>query len=233
MEGIVTPTAHRRLWLTAGSLMIGYVVLSFAGVAFEHSLMLGGKASSASAALVQSSMAQNFAGGYLEYLATLVFLVGALLLARLLRGDGVLGEWLSSCIAASATVFVAITVAVGFAAGAAALYDGHHGAALAIVTTVNDIRNFAFFLSGGLVAVFALSVAAAARVSGRLPRWVSYTGVVIGVLYIGTIPAAASGVFNISTMLGFAWLVALGVAGLRESRRSTTSVARRPETAAV
>jgi hypothetical protein len=233
MEGIVTPTTQRRLWLTAGSLMIGYVVLTFAGVAFEHSLMLGDKASSASAALVHSSMTQNFAGGYIEYLASLVFLVGALLLARLLRGDGVLGEWLSSCIAASATVFVAITVTAGFAAGAAALYDGHHGAALATVTTVNDIRNFAFFLSGGLVGVFAFGVAAAARVSGRLPQWVSYSGVVVGVLYIVTIPAAANGVVNVSTMLGFAWLVALGVAGLRESRTSTTRVARKPAAAVV
>lgn len=233
MEGIVTPTAQRRLWLVAGSLMIGYVVLSFAGVAFEHSLMLGDKASSASAALVHSSMTQNFAGGYIEYLASLVFLVGALLVARLLRGDGILGEWLSSCIAASATIFVAITVADGFAAGAAALYDGHHGVALATVTTVNDIRNFAFFLSGGLAGLFALGVAAAARVSGRLPRWVTYSGAVVGVLYLATIPVAGNGALNIATMLGFAWLVALGVAGLRESRSSTTRVARKPEPAAV
>ena len=228
MNRIVHPTAHRRLWLTAGSLMIGYVVLTFAGIGFQHSLMLGDSASSASAALVHSSMAKNFAGGYVEYLSTLVFLIGALLIGRLLRGDGVLGEWLSSCIAAGATVYVAITVAVGFAAGAAALYDGHHGAALATVTTVNDIRNFAFFLSGGLMGVFTLAVAAAVRVTGRLPRWVAYSGAVVGVLYLVTIPAAGNGALNVSTMVGFVWLIALGIAALRESRRVADSVPAEP-----
>src|SRR3954468_16932843 len=65
------------LWRVAGGLMIGYVVLTFVGVAFEHTLSLGDKASVASAALTQSSLAKNFTGGYIEFLATLIFLVGA------------------------------------------------------------------------------------------------------------------------------------------------------------
>ena len=210
---------HRRLWMGAGWLLIAYIAVTFAGVGFESSLLLGDKPSLASKALVQSSMTKNFTGGYIEFLATLIFLVGALLIAKLLRGPGVAGEWLSSCIAGSALVGVAITVAVGFSAGAAALYDGHHGASLATVTTVNDIRNFSFILTGGLYGVFALAIAAAVWLTGALPRWVSYSGLVVGVLYIGSIPAARSHFDNVSTMIGFVWVLALGVAALRNARR--------------
>jgi hypothetical protein len=234
MNGTVATTGDRRLWLTAGFLLIGYIVMTFAGVTQEHSLMLGDKPSAASSALVHSSMARNFTGGYIEFLATLVFLVGALLVARLLRSNSAAGDWLSSCISASAIVYAAITIAVGFAAGAAAVYDGHHGASLATVTTVNDIRNFGFFLSGGLTGVFALSVAAAVWTTGQLPRWVSYSGIVVGVLSIVSIPAARTGFINVGTLLGFAWIVGLGIAALRRSRRTTASVVAQPmATAAV
>jgi hypothetical protein len=216
----MTAATHRRLWLTAGWLLIGYVALTFAGVGFEHSLMLGDSASKASAALVHSSMSRNFTGGYLEYLGTLVFLVAGLLVARLLRADGVVGDWLSSCMSAGVVALVAVDASVGFAAGAAALYDGHHGASLATVTTVNDIRNFAYFLSAGLQGVFALAAAAAVASSGRLPRWVAYSGAVVGVLSIATIPAARTGLIDVATMLGFAWLLGLGIASLRQAGRT-------------
>ncbi|MDQ1585011.1 MAG: hypothetical protein QOJ90_308 [Actinomycetota bacterium] len=211
----MTPAANRRLWRVAGALLIAYVVLTFAGVSLEHSLMLGDSPSKAASALVHSSLTRNFTGGYVEYLATLVYLVGALLVARLLRGDGVVGDWLSSCIAAGAVVAVAITVAVGFAAGAAAMYDAHHGAPLTTVTTVNDIRNFAFFLTGGLSGIFALSVAGAIWLTRELPTWVAYSGAVVGILSIAAVAGAGIGLLNVSTMLAFLWIVALGVAALR------------------
>ena len=81
-------TASRTLWRVAGGLMLGYIVLTFAGVAFEHTLMLGDRTSAASAALTQSSLPKNFGGGYVEFLATLLFLLGGLLIANLLRGEG-------------------------------------------------------------------------------------------------------------------------------------------------
>jgi hypothetical protein len=232
--GIERGPAHRRLWLTAGWLFLGYIVLTFAGVAFEHSLLLGDSPTQATAALVDSSMAKNFTGGYIEFLATLLYLVGALLIARLLRGDGVAGDWVSSCISAAAVVGVAVTVTAGFAAGAAAIYDGHHGAPLSTVTSLNDVRNFAFFLSGGLSGLFALGVAAAAWMTGRLPRWVSYSGAVVGTLFLVAIPGARTGLINVSTLIGFAWIAALGVAALRRSRRPVAeATAGRPIPAAV
>src|SRR5439155_11558542 len=95
---------QRRLWVTAGSLAIGYVVLTFAGVVFQYTLQLGQSQREGVKQLVQTSLTRNYVGGYLEFLAVLVFFVGALLFARLLRGDrdNDTAGWLSSCISGSA-----------------------------------------------------------------------------------------------------------------------------------
>ena len=226
-------SAHRRLWLTAGWLALGYVVLTFAGVALEYSLQLGQSRQDQIKQLVQSSLSRNYAGGYVEYLSVLVFLVGALLFARLLRGgrDDDTSGWLSSCISGSAVVYVAITIATGFAAGAAALYDAHHGAPLTTVATVNHIRDFAFYMSGGVIGVFTICVGGAGRVTGLLPRWISYAGVAIGAFAILAVPGARIGLVNVSTMLWFVWMVALGVAALRTGRSRVTRSFTVPATA--
>lgn len=220
----MTAATDRRLWLVAGWLLIGYIVLTFAGVGLQHSLLLGDSPDKVKAALVDSSMTKIFAGGYVEYLSTLLFLLGGLLVARLLRTDTATGGWLSSVMTAAVTIQVAITVAVGFAAGAAALYDGHHGASLATITTVNDIRNFAFFLTGGVAGVFAISASAAVISTARLPRWVAYFGFVSGVLSIVAVPAARTGAIDLATMLGFAWVVALAITSLRRARTARLGV---------
>jgi hypothetical protein len=58
------PRLHRRVWQPAGCVAVASIVLTSARNAFEHSLMLGDKPSAATSALIHSSMAKNFAGGY-------------------------------------------------------------------------------------------------------------------------------------------------------------------------
>ena len=219
--------AARRLWVTAGWLIVGYVVLTFAGAAFAPDSTLGDTKSHVTNALVTSSMTKVFASGYVEFIAGMVFLVACLLIGRLLRGGGDLDGWLSSTISASAIVFTAVEVAAG-AAGAAAVYNGHHGAPLAIVTTVDDIRNVAFSLSGGVAGLLTLAIAAAGRSTSLLPRWLSYTGYVVGTIMIAAVPAAKAGAPQV--LLWFAWLVAFAVAALRAPRRGIVSA---PTTLAV
>jgi hypothetical protein len=217
----MTATPNRRLWRVAGWLALAHIVTLFVGVALVSALELGDKPSVATDALVGSSLPKNYVGGMIQFVGFLVFLVFAMLLARLLRGHDDLSSWLSSCIAASAITYVAVTVATGFAAGAAALYDGHHGAPLTTVTTVDDIRNFGFVLCSGVVGLFSLAVAAAGRATAALPRWVWATGAVVGVLSIVAVAGARAHVTDISTMLWFVWFTALGVALLRKARRAT------------
>jgi hypothetical protein len=224
---VVVPT---RLWRIAGALAITHIVFVFAGVAFERSPELGAAADTTEAALVHSSLPTVFAGGYVEYLGFLVFLAAALLLSRLLRDTGPTAGWLSACIAGAAVTFTAVTFATGMAAGAAALYDGHRGVSLEVVTSVNDIRIFAFYLSAGVLGFFTLAVAAAIRVTAALPRWLSWTGFVVGVLGVASPALQAWDAVNIVSMLWFAWFLALGVVGLRGPRRPVAT-AHEPATA--
>lgn len=217
-------STRRRLWISAGWLTIGYVVLTFVGAVFQKQVTLGDKPSTVAKALVTSSMAKGFTGGYIELIATFVFLVTALLLARLLRGDGDVSGWLATCMGGAAVAYVAVQIATGAAAGAAALYNGHHGAPLATVTTVDDIRNFGFSLSGGIAGVFVLAASGAAQVTGLLPRWLVYAGYVVGVICIAAVPAVKSGAPQ--TLLWFAWLVVTGVVTLRQAGRVGANAAR-------
>src|SRR3954451_1752957 len=218
---------QRRLWVTAGSLAIGYVVLTFAGVVFQYTLQLGQSQQEGVKQLVQTSLTRNYVGGYIEYVAALVLLVGMLLFARLLRGETETTGWLSSCMGGAAIANVAVTI-VSAAAGAAALYGAHHGVSLSTATTVNNVRNFAFFLTGGLTGLFMISAGAAGRATGLLPRWVSYSGIAIGTFSIFAVMGARIGLQNVSVMLWFAWLVALGETALRAGR-GTQAVSPAPQ----
>jgi hypothetical protein len=209
--------AQRRLWITAGSLAIGYVVLTFAGVVFQYTLQLGQSQQEGVKQLVESSLTRNYVGGYIEYLATLVLLVGLLLFARLLRGETETTGWLSSCMSGAAITNVAVTIAAA-GAGAAALYGAHHGDSLSSATTVNNIRNFGFFLTGGVAGLFMISAGAAGRATGLLPRWVSYAGIAIGAFSVLAVMGARIGMQNVSVLLWFAWVIVLGVTALRSGR---------------
>jgi len=221
----------RRLWLTAGWLMIACVVVTFGGAVFQSQVTTGAKPSAVTSALVTSSMAKAFTGGYLELLATLIFLVAALLLAQLLRGHGELGGWLASCMSGAAVAYTAVTIATGLAAGAAALYEGHHGAALTTVTTVNDIRGFGFALSGGVAGLFVLAASAAGQSSRALPRGLAYAGYAIGLVCIAGVPAVRAGAPQ--TLLWYAWLVVVGVIALRRARRGASVVVSSPAAVSV
>jgi len=215
---------HRRLWITAGWLMIGYVVLTFVSAVFQSAVTVGDKPANVAKGLVTSSMSKTFTGGYIEMIAALVFLVVALLFARLLRPQGELGAWLGACMGAAAIVYVAVQAATGGAAGAAALYNGHHGAPLATITTVNDIRNFGFALSGALAGLFMLAASASIQVTRLLPRWFAYAGYVAGVVCIAAVPAVKSGAPQ--TLLWFLWLIVVGVLALRRSRQPVSGGSR-------
>src|SRR5689334_4256531 len=110
-------SSPRRLWRALGWLVIAHIVLLFGALPFERSPLLGDSPKAAAAALVNGPMARTFAGGYVESLSFLVFLLVATLLARLLRGSSEVSGWLASSVAAAGAVFVAVTTAVGFAAG--------------------------------------------------------------------------------------------------------------------
>lgn len=208
-----------RLWRVAGALAVAHLALMLGGNSFENTPLLGDPRSSVLADYASGPMGKPFAGGYVEFLGFLAFLAGAVLIGRLLRGRTETSGWLARCIDASAVTYVAVTVATGFAAGAAALYNGHHGAAVTTITTVNDVRNFGFFLSVGVLGGFTLAVAGAGQVTRALPRWISWTGYVLGIAMIASVPAARVGSIDYTSLAWMVWFLALAVVALRGPQR--------------
>ena len=74
--------------------MIAFVVLTFAGIIPQHAVTLGDSPSHVRDALATSSMTKMYVGYYIEFIAALVFLAAMLLLARLVRGEGEMADWL-------------------------------------------------------------------------------------------------------------------------------------------
>lgn len=227
----MTASGSVRLWRVAGALAVAHVAIMFAGA--PGTPLLGATKADVASFFVTGSMPGRFIGGYVEYLGFLVFLVGAALFSRLLRGRTETSGWLAACVHASAVTYVAVTIASGFAAGAAALYDGHHGAPLSTITTVDDVRNFAYFLSIGVLGVFTLAVAAAVRSTRALPTWLAWTGFPVGVAMVGAVPAARLGWVDYASLLWVAWFLALAVVALRGPRATSLPRESELETTAV
>lgn len=205
-----------RLWRVFGGLAIGSVVLLFGALPIEGlTPELGSSPAKTASALMHGTLTARFGGGYVEALSMIVYLLAALLLARLLRGTSEYSGWLSSAMGATATIYVASSLVVGFPAGAAAIYDGHHGASLETVTTMNDLRNFAFFLSVAIAGVFTALAGAAILTSRLVPRWLGLAGLVIGVLSLAAVAAAGGGAHNLANAAQMLWWVVLAVVAVR------------------
>jgi hypothetical protein len=208
-----------RLWRVCGVLFLVHIALVFAGVSLESTPFLGDSHRALSAELVSSSLSRGLAGSFIEGFGYLVLLVASVLLARLLRGTGILADWLSATVQATAVTFAAITFAGGFAGGLAAVWDGHAGVPLDSLIPVSDLRIWAFYVSIAVLGVFLLAAAGAVQVTGLLPRWLVWTGYAVGLLclFSGPIEPVWDAI-NYGSLLFFVWLAALSVVAIRGPR---------------
>ena len=211
-------SGNSKLWRVAGGLAIVHVALMFGSFSLQRVADLGAKPASVTSAFVAHSATQGFAGAYLTLLSFVVFLLAATLLARLLRGGGEVSAWLSSAITATATIYVAVTLAAELANVGAAIYDGHHGAPLSTVTALDHAHWFGVFAATAVLGVFTFAVAAAALVGRELPRWIGFTGLVPGLLCLASGAGPRTGLVGGATMLWAIWFVALGVVALRRGQ---------------
>lgn len=223
---------NQRLWRVAGVLAVVHVALMFGSFALQKVADLGAKPSAVSAAFVTFPQGKGFAGEYLTCLSFLVFLLVATLLARLLRGDSEVSGWLSSTIAASGSIYVAVTISSELANLGAALYDGHHGAPLSSLTALDHAHWFGAFLATVVLGVFTLSVSSAVLVGRVLPRWVGFAGLVAGVVCLASGAGAHTGLNGAATLVWVVWFVALAITALRGPRAATTGALSAPPAAA-
>jgi len=209
---------RRGLWRIAGILAIAHVVLMLSGFSLQKVATVGSGPGAYTAAYIDGPLTQRLAGGCLACASFLVFLLATTLFARLLRSRSELGNWWASTVAASGAIYVAINLAVALPGVAAAVYDGHHGASVGIVTALSDLHYFATFASMAVLGMFTVALAAAARASAALSRWVAYSGYAAGSLCLVAVPGAGLGLVDDAMLVWMIWFIVIGVAALRRAR---------------
>jgi hypothetical protein len=218
------PRADRHspaLWRVAGGLAIAHVVLLFAGFSQERSASLGDSSAVARRALVEGSLARSLAGGYVESFSFVLLLPVLAFLAHAVGTRTPVGRWAASTSLIAGVCYVAITLATGMPAGAAGLYDGHHGGDLATAVMVTDIRTFAFYLSLLVLGLQAAALGVAARSDGFSPRWTGVGGIVVGVLLFAGVAAAGIGLHDYASMVWMVWWIGVAIALIRNAPTAT------------
>ena len=164
----------------------------------------------------EAGLARTVSGGLIQALGLLLLLPFAAMLAARVRSPGPAGEVLGPAARMAATVYVAISLAPGMSAGAAALWLARSESAdPAIVLALNDLRSLSYFVALLAYGAFLVAVGSAGLVSGRMARWASWSAVVLGVALVASIPTATAGFADIVGLLGLVWVVVVSVALLR------------------
>ncbi len=160
-----------------------------------------------------AALATTLTGGLIETLGLVLFLPFAAMLTGRVAGTGT-REVLATTARMAATVYVALCLAPGMSAGAAALWLAHHGTAdAAVLTALNDLRSLSYFIALLPFAVFLVCVGLSA--ARRLPWWAGPSALVIGAALAASLPLAAYGITDLVGLIGLLWVLVVAVALLR------------------
>lgn len=201
-----------RRW--AGGLALAHIVLMLGALSQEGVLVGHGT----TAAKVQevyggASLDRALGAGYVEALSFVVLVPAIVLLSRLVGRRTELGQVAAQSFLVLGVAFVGATLAVGFPAGAAALYAAHHGVDAGTIATVNDIRNYGFVLQVALLAAMTLALGIAALADRVHTRWIGWGGVVVGGLGLVLTPFFHDAV----SMAWMIWWVGMAVVMIRRA----------------
>lgn len=184
LTGTVTasPEATRRELTTlarwAGGLGLAQVVLMFAGmtqeVMAEHSTPLATLQHDYGTA----DLTRVFGGGYVEATSFLLLAPAIVIIARLFARVTETTRVAAQTFLALGVAFLAATLAIGFAPGAAAAYGAQHGADIHAVAMVSDLRNYSYYLQVTIQGGMAIALGIAAILGRTWARSVGWGGVV-------------------------------------------------------
>jgi hypothetical protein len=208
-------TIPRRLWQIAGILAIAHVVLIPIGIALQGSPLLSDGRQGIVESYVEGDMARTFTGGVLEAFGFLLLIPVLVFLARAFGRRTEAGGWAAQTGLMCGLAYVAVTFAVGFPAGAAAMYGAQHGLDVDAAFALNNVRIFGYFLSLLLLGASTLGIAISALADGVHRRWIGGFGVVTGVALLASTPLAGIGQQDWGTLVWMVWFVGVGVLALR------------------
>lgn len=204
-----------HLWKAAGGLALGHVGLMLTGVILMGTPTVHEGQAGVEHSYVEGNLTQIFTGGYVEMIAFVLIIPVFVFLARAIGRRTEVGRWATQTAAAAGLGYVAVVVAGGFAAGAAAAYGAQQGLDLQTVLTVNNIRNFAYFLSLALLGAHAIGLGIAALSDRTMTRWVGWGGIGTGIVLVTAVPAASVGLQDYATLVWVVWWIGVAVCLLR------------------
>ncbi len=210
------------LWRAAGGLALAHVVLLFAGFSQERTPGELGSTAAVHATYGTGNLARILTGGFVETCSFLLLLPALVFVARAYGSRTEGSRWATQTSLAGGVGYVAVTLATGMPAGAAALYGVQHGASLDTALMVNNVRLFAFYTSLLLLGVQALGLGVAALVERQDARWVGIGGVLTGVLLVVGLPFF----HNLASMVWMVWWVGVAVVLIRKASRPTVDAPR-------
>ena len=122
----MTAVPH-RLWQLAGAFCLAHVALIPVGLSLQQGPLLDDGLAGITDAYVEGDMTRVFTGGVLESVGFLLMIPALVFLARVLGRRTEAGAWAAQTGLLCGVAYVAVTFAVGFPAGAVAMYGAQHG----------------------------------------------------------------------------------------------------------
>lgn len=215
-------TIPTRLWQVAGALALTHVVLIPVGIALQRGPLFADGVDGITDAYVQGDLTRSFTGGVLEAFGFLLLVPALVFLARALGRRTELGGWAAQTGLMCGLAYVAVTFAVGFPAGAAAMYGAQHGLDVDAAFALNNVRIFSYFLSLLLLAGSTLGIAVSALQDGTHRRWIGGFGLATGVALLASTPLAGIGQQDWGTLVWMVWFVGVGVLLVRHRESAGT-----------
>ena len=208
-------TPPRRLWQLAGALALAHVVLIPVGIGLQGSPLFAEGTAGITDSYVEGSFARSVAGGMLEAFGFLLLIPALVFLGRVLGRRTEAGAWTAQTGVLCGLGYVAVTFAVGFPAGAAAMYGAQHGLDVDTAFAINNVRIFGYFLSLLLLGGSTVGFAVAALADRLHPRWFGGFGLVTGAALLASTPLAAIGQQDWGTLVWMVWFVGVAVLMMR------------------
>jgi len=214
----------RQLWRVAGVLAIAHVVLIPISLALEMPALFADGVDGIAKAYSDGNMARSFTGGVVESVAFLMLIPVLVFLGRVLGRGSELGRWAAQTGVLCGAAYVAVTFAVGFPAGAAAMYGAQNGLDLETALAINNLRNFAYFLSLLLLGGSTLGFSVAALAEGVHRRWWGLFGTGTSAALLVSTPLAALNLHDWGTLVWMVWFLGAGVLMVRHAEDGVDAV---------
>lgn len=183
-----------------GAFGLAHIVVIFAAITQEVMVEHGTPLATLQHDFTTANLTRVFGAGYVEATSFLLLAPAVVIVAHLFGRRSESARAAAQTFLALGIAFIASTLAVGFAPGAAALYGAQHGADIHSVAMVDDIRNFSYFLQVTIQGGMAVALGAAAVLSRMRARSVGWGGIVVGLAIVVGVPFAHNA-------LGTLWLL--------------------------